>query len=355
MAHSNFLNSPAQAPEVFAPKEAEAIREVRHEYTKAFPSILEGLGAAILFSTYQAGKVVTVAASGGELALSYHNFERAMGIAARPDVLAVGARSQVWFLRGAPTVAAQVEPIGRHDACYVTRSSQFTGEIQGHEMAWSGEDLWVVNTAFSCLCTLHPEHSFEPRWRPSSITALAPEDRCHLNGMAMLDGRPKYASVLGETDSPQGWRGGKAAGSALIAVAGGEVVARGFAMRHSPRIHGGRVFLLHSGVGRLIVIELFRENAIERRFSVAMRHACCHTRASSAEERSWTTPESSGAGHARDRPWARGRSADCVLPSRSTSITICSPKSSARAELPGQVRSRRSTPGHFGAIRRSAR
>jgi uncharacterized protein (TIGR03032 family) len=244
-------------PSVVSPGEGQhrATREVRHEYTRNLPSILQGLNASLLVSTYQAGKVVGVGVADGELALSYHNFERAMGVAVRRDVVAVGARAQIWFLHGAPDLAPRIEPAGRHDACFVTRSSRFTGEIQGHEMAWSGEDLWIVNTAFSCLCTLHPEHSFEPRWRPSFVSALAPEDRCHLNGLAMKDGRPKYVTVLGESDLPHGWRPGKAMGGALIDVESSETVARGFAMPHSPRVYEGQVWLLHSGEGRLIRID----------------------------------------------------------------------------------------------------
>src|SRR6516162_5888224 len=110
------------------------MREVRHEYKPNFATILEQLGTSLLVSTYQAGKVVAVSARQGKLELSYHNFERVMGLAARPDCLAVGTRAQVWFLRSRPDIAPQIEPAGQHDACYVTRSSHFTGEIQGHEM-----------------------------------------------------------------------------------------------------------------------------------------------------------------------------------------------------------------------------
>ena len=111
-----------------------------------------------------------------------------MGLAVKPDGIAVAARAQVWFLHGAPDLAARVEPAGRHDACFLTRSSHFTGEIQAHELAWAGDELWLVNTAFGCLCTLDGRHSFVPRWRPPFLTALAAEDRCHLNGLAMADG-----------------------------------------------------------------------------------------------------------------------------------------------------------------------
>src|SRR5947199_2257541 len=156
---------------------APAVREVRHEYSRALPPLLDGVGVSLLVSTYQAGKVVAVGVHQGELTLSYHNFERAMGLAVKPDCIAVGARAQVWFLKSAPDLAARVEPAGRHDACFLTRSSHFTGEVQAHELAWAGDELWLVNTAFGCLCTLDGTHSFVPRWRPPFVTALAAEDR----------------------------------------------------------------------------------------------------------------------------------------------------------------------------------
>jgi uncharacterized protein (TIGR03032 family) len=242
------------APPEAGPSEP-AMREVRHEYSPGFPAILARLGTSLIVSTYQAGKVVTVGVRQGKLVFSFHNFERAMGVAVRPDRVAVGSRAQVWFLDAAPDLIPRLDPPDRHDACFLTRSSRYTGEIQGHELAWAGNDLWAVNTAFSCLCKLHDEHSFEPRWRPPFVSTLAPEDRCHLNGLAMADGEPKYVTVLAESDTPQGWRPVKATGGCLIDVPSGETVARGFAMPHSPRVYHGRVWVLHSGVGRLVVVD----------------------------------------------------------------------------------------------------
>src|SRR5262249_43876051 len=188
---------------------APPTREVRHEYTRSLPPLLSQLGVSLLVSTYQAGKVVAVGVAEDELTLSYHNFERAMGLAVTPDGVAVAARAQIWFLPAAPDLAARVEPAGRHDVCFLTRSSHFTGEIQAHELAWGdreqGEgELWLVNTAFGCLCTLDGRHSFVPRWRPPFLTALAADDRCHLNGLAMSDGAPQYVTALAETHPPQG-------------------------------------------------------------------------------------------------------------------------------------------------------
>jgi uncharacterized protein (TIGR03032 family) len=165
---------------------------------------------------------------------------------------------QVWQFRNAPDVAPQVEPAGTHDACFIPRSSHVTGDIGVHEVCWGGdglEQLWLVNTRFSCLCTLHPDYSFVPRWRPPFISALTAEDRCHLNGLAMVEGQPKYVTALGETDTKGGWRASKAHGGCVMEVPSGRFVARGLSMPHSPRVHPGGLWVLESGTGRLLRID----------------------------------------------------------------------------------------------------
>ena len=239
---------------------ASAHREVHYEHSRNFPRLLEQLGVSLLVSTYQAGKLFVVGARQGELALSFHNFEKAMGIAVQRHRIAVGTRNQIWSLCNAPDIAPRLEPAGRYDGCLLARRSHFTGDIHSHELTWAGEELWVVNTLFSCLCVLHPDYSFVPRWRPPFITALAPEDRCHLNGLALAPDEhgalaPRYVTVLAETDTQGGWRPNKATSGCLLDVPSGQTIARGFAMPHSPRLYRGRVWLLDSGTGRLVMVE----------------------------------------------------------------------------------------------------
>jgi uncharacterized protein (TIGR03032 family) len=136
----------------------------------------------------------------------------------------------------------------------LTRRAHLTGEIQAHEIGF-GDELWIVNTLFSCLSTLQADFSFVPRWRPPFVSALAPEDRCHLNGLAMHEGRPKYVTALAETDTADAWRENKSRSGCLIDVDSGEVIARGFAMPHSPRVHLGQLWLLDSGRGELLRID----------------------------------------------------------------------------------------------------
>jgi uncharacterized protein (TIGR03032 family) len=217
---------------------------------------LRRLGASLLVTTYQAGKLVLVRDDGDHLNTHFRAFRAPMGLALDGGRLAVGTTIQVWEYADVPAVAARLDPPGRHDACFLPRASHVTGNIQGHELAWgAGGALWVVNTRFSCLCTLDRSASFAPRWRPPFVSALEPTDRCHLNGLAMVDGRPRYVTALGATDAPAGWRADKAKGGILMDVASGEVIARGLSMPHSPRWHAGRLWVCESGAGTLGFID----------------------------------------------------------------------------------------------------
>jgi uncharacterized protein (TIGR03032 family) len=242
-------------------------REIQYAYSESLPSVLGQLKSSVLISTYRTGNLVVLSALQGKVAVSFHAFERPMGVAVRPGWLAVGTRTQVWFLRNAPDIAAKLEPRRHYDACYLTRSSLYTGDIQSHELAWvraprgligtDGVDteLWIVNTLFSCLCTAHPSYSFSPRWRPPFISAMAPEDRCHLNGLAVVDGKARFVTAIAETDSRQGWRAAKVGGGCVIDVASSQTICRSLTMPHSPRVADDRLWVLNSGRGELVNVD----------------------------------------------------------------------------------------------------
>ncbi|HYU35006.1 MAG TPA: TIGR03032 family protein [Thermoanaerobaculia bacterium] len=252
--------SPAQGPRpvvpaVSAPVSTGNPEAFRSVYTASVPSLLREIGASLLVSTYQSGRLIAVRADGDRLNTHFRSFASPMGIAVGPHYLAIGTQRHVWEYRNQPEAARRLDPPGRHDAVFLPRTSHVTGDIRVHEMAFAGGELWVVNTRFSCLAVLDGEHSFVPRWRPSFVSALVPEDRCHLNGLAVVDGRVRWATALGATDAPQGWREDKAHGGVLLDVSSGETVARGLSMPHSPRWYGGRLWVLESGKGTLAVVD----------------------------------------------------------------------------------------------------
>lgn len=221
----------------------------------SFVALLQQLGATLLVSTYQANKLLAVRVQGPGLSTLVRTFDKPMGLAVDRRRMAIGTRKEVWLLRNAPDIAPRIEPAGTHDACYLPRSSHITGDIGIHEIAYVGDELWIVSTRFSCLCTLQSDYSFVPRWRPPFVTALAAEDRCHLNGLALVDGQPGYVTALGTTDIAGGWRADKPHGGCIIDIASGEFVTRGLSMPHSPRWHEGRLWVLESGLGGLARVD----------------------------------------------------------------------------------------------------
>jgi uncharacterized protein (TIGR03032 family) len=231
----------------------QEFRDIRCSHSESLPALLTQLRLSVLISTYQTGHLVVVAARQGRLVLTFHQFERAMGVAVKPGTIAVCTRKEVWFLRDAPDIAAKLQPPGHYDACFLARTTHFTDDIEAHESAWVESEFWIVNTLFSCLSALHPHYSFAPRWLPPFVSALRPEDRCHLNGLALVKGQPSYVTALAETDSPAGWRAVKHNGGCLIEVPSGRLLVRGLALPHSPRVEGSQIFFLHSGIGELNV------------------------------------------------------------------------------------------------------
>ena len=232
-------------------------REVRYEYSNSLAGILKQLNVSLFFSTYQAGKLGVVTLNqDNSLSIRFHNFQRAMGMAIAPTRMAVGGKDWVYLLKNDTKLAPQIEPVGSHDACFLTRSGQYTGDISIHDLAWGSKELWIVNTRFSCLCTLSNNYNFLPQWRPNFVSAIAPEDRCHLNGMAMVNQMPKYVTVLGRTNTPGGWRENKASGGCILEVPSSKVITQGLSMPHSPRMYQNRLWVLNSGHGEIVVVDV---------------------------------------------------------------------------------------------------
>ncbi|NJO80961.1 MAG: TIGR03032 family protein [Cyanobacteria bacterium RM1_2_2] len=208
---------------------------------------------SLLVTTYQAGKVLLIGWNGHQVTLLARQFDKPMGVASTGDRIALTTRQEVLFFANARLLAHSYleEQPGRYDALYLPRASYFTGDLNTHDLAFGQDGLWLVNTRFSCLASLSLEFNFVPRWYPAFISEIAPEDRCHLNGLAMVAGKPKYVTALGKTDTVGGWRQNKAAGGIVIDVETDEIVLRGLSMPHSPRWYQNKLWLLNSGTGEL--------------------------------------------------------------------------------------------------------
>ena len=226
------------------------------QYTGTFLNLLEKTGKSLVLSTYQARQLVLLRAQGENLNTHFVNVRKPMGMAYQDGRLSVGSGNSVIDYFNSESAAAKVPPAGSHNAAFLPRRAHISGDIDIHEMAFdSSGELWIVNTRMSCLCTLDVRHSFVPRWRPPFISAYDGTDRCHLNGLAMRDGEPRYVTALGATDRPAGWRDSKATAGVLLDVTSKRVIADELCMPHSPRWYRNRIWVLESGSGRLLTID----------------------------------------------------------------------------------------------------
>jgi len=228
---------------------------VRFSHQELFADLLQSLGCSLLVSTYQAGQVITIGSDAQQLQLTFQSFDRPMGIAVASHAIAVGSRRRVDFFEPVANITERLPGDRKHDSLWLARSSKITGALLGHDLGWGSEGLWVVNTLFSGLCTLDEKVNFVPRWKPPFVSQWIDQDRCHLNGLAIESGVPRYVTTLGETDSPAGWRETKANGGTLIDVASDAILARGLCMPHSPRVYRGQIWVLESGKGHLSLVD----------------------------------------------------------------------------------------------------
>ncbi|WP_353930028.1 TIGR03032 family protein [Okeanomitos corallinicola TIOX110] len=203
---------------------------------------------SLVFTTYQAGKVFFIGLEPtGKLAIFERTLDRCMGLYATGNSLYISTLYQLWRFEN---TLAPGEIHNNHDAIYLPQVGYITGDLDIHDIVVDDKQQIVfANTLFSCLATVSQTHSFVPVWQPPFISKLAAEDRCHLNGLALKDGKPKYVSVISQSDVNEGWRQKRVGGGCIIDIDSNEIVLAGLSMPHSPRWYQDKLWLLNSGTG----------------------------------------------------------------------------------------------------------
>jgi uncharacterized protein (TIGR03032 family) len=220
--------------------------------SRQFPAWLAEQNLSLAFTTYQTGKLFLVGLQpNGRLSIFERSFNRAMGLWASPQTLYLSTLFQLWRFDNALEPGQAYQGYDRLD---VPQVAWTTGDLDIHDVARdANRRIIFVNTLFGCLAMPSEAESFVPLWRPRFISRLAAEDRCHLNGLALKEGRATYVTAVSRSDVADGWRDRRTGGGVLVDVAANEVVLDGLSMPHSPRWHdaggGGRLWLLDSGTG----------------------------------------------------------------------------------------------------------
>jgi uncharacterized protein (TIGR03032 family) len=225
--------------------------------SRQFTSWLREQRLSLAFSTYQTGKLFFIGLRpDGRLSIFERTFERCMGLCASADAQTLWMSSlyQLWRFENALPPGEKAP--GGYDRLYVPQIGYTTGDVDAHDIALGTPAPLFVNTLFSCIAAPSATHSFRVVWKPPFISKLAAEDRCHLNGLAMEGDQPRFVTAVSVSDLHEGWREHRRDGGVVIDVPTGAIVAGGLSMPHSPRLHGGRLYLLNSGTGEFGTIDL---------------------------------------------------------------------------------------------------
>ena len=226
----------------------ESLPQLEMIPSRQFTAWLAEQRVSLAFTTYQSGKLFLLGLQpNGRLSIFERTFNRCMGLWADAQTLYMSTLFQLWRFENCVESGQMHEG---YDRLYVPRVAWTTGDIDVHDIGVDGAGrVMFVNTLFGCLATVSDTHSFVPLWQPKFLSKLAAEDRCHLNGLAIAEGRAQYVTAVSQSDVADGWRDKRRDGGIVIDVASNEIVGTGFSMPHSPRMYRDRLWLLDSGNG----------------------------------------------------------------------------------------------------------
>ncbi len=231
-------------------------KKISYSVSGGFTTMLKRLDLSVALTSYQSGKFYLLGRNPkGGLMINERLFQKAMGIWVEGTELVLATLFQIQRFHNVLKKGQFINHT--YDACYVPRTTYTTGVLDAHDVGLTDKgEIVFVNTRHNCLATVDSKDSFTPIWKPTFISQIVAEDRCHLNGMAMENGRPAYVTAVSRSNTIDGWRDRRGDGGVVIDVRTNEIVCEGLSMPHSPRLHGGKLWVLNSGTGELGTVDI---------------------------------------------------------------------------------------------------
>jgi len=227
-------------------------------YSPQVPELLNKLNCSIVLTTYQAGKVVIISPNSDNerLITLPRTFRKPMGMAVKDDRMVITTKDEVIVLQNSQELAVfYPNKLNTYDSLWLPRVTYYTGLVDMHDIGFGDDGIYGVNTSFSCICKIDGEFNFKPYWKPPFIEKMMPGDQCHLNGMVIENGQPKYVTGLGTTDTPSGWRETIVNGGMLMDVQTNELLFDDLAMPHSPKMYNEDLYILTSASSEFMKID----------------------------------------------------------------------------------------------------
>lgn len=221
-----------------------------------FEAWLAEQGTSLVFATPPAKLFMVGLDDAGEVSVFERTFNKCMGLAhVDTRTLYVATRYHLWRLED--DLSPGERTADGYDRRFVPRHCSSTGYLNTHDLGVEEDGrVLLVNTRFGCLAEPRDDASFSPVWWPHFLPGPFPNDRCHLNGLAIRDGRARYVTAVGPSAEVDGWRAHRRSGGVVLDVPSNEIIATGLSMPHSPRWYRDRLWIANAGTGQLGTIDL---------------------------------------------------------------------------------------------------
>jgi uncharacterized protein (TIGR03032 family) len=224
-------------------------------YSSDFLEWLRKEEISLAVSTYQTNKLFLIGRDTTKhLFVSEKSFDRAMGLHVESEnSFYLSTRFLLWRFENA---LAEGQTHKEADKVYIPRQAFNTGDLNIHDVSVdkNGETVFV-NTRYNCIAKISEKYNFKPLWMPPFINKMVAEDRCHLNGMAMRDGKPRYVTAISQSNLLDSWREHRQDGGVVMDMETSKVLVDGLSMPHSPRYYQDKIWVLNAGRGEFGYVE----------------------------------------------------------------------------------------------------
>jgi len=240
-------------------------------HSRAFTVWLLENKCSIVISCYRKHKLFCLGVQGnGEVSTYFLNTLRPMGLVAHNNMLISSSLGNI------TTYVADSDENhkewGYFDSIYRPTHVYLSADSDVHDLRIdpATSSIYYVSALFNCICTPSTTKSFNVYWTPPWITkdkhGNPPcEDRCHLNGMALFEGKPRFVTACCISDYHQAWREHQGEG-VVYDILEETIVAHGLWAPHSPNWYRNQLWIAEAGTGQFGYVDLDTRKFVPKKF-----------------------------------------------------------------------------------------
>jgi uncharacterized protein (TIGR03032 family) len=220
-------------------------------------------GISITVSSYQTHQVYTIGLNDtNNVTIWYSSLARVMGLHYNKTLKSLVC-SNIGNIIRFENKGKWKTQYGEFDANFVPKTTYHSADTDVHDVCQTNDgEIYYCSALFSCICQPHPSKSFKVYWMPPWIDKLAAEDRCHLNGLCLVDDKPRYVTSTCQGNTSGSWKDIKGKG-VVYDIVENKVVCENLINPHSPRWHKGKLWLLESGTGYFGYVDLEKKKFVQ--------------------------------------------------------------------------------------------